>query len=169
MLMQWHQVTQLLRLTSSISSLQIVSFNSTHIFVAFHIIDISDLATISDTDVVVTADEALNMLQVGDGNPLPFQVKVSETVTVNPTFISTNNTTCPTMAPCKCNDDNITNRLNLTDGIVAGIAIGLFFAGVLSTFLFILFCYCCLKCFRTGSFNVSTNVKYNKHDDEVET
>lgn len=72
-----------------------------------------------------------------------------------------------------CNNTNITNRLKLTDGIVAGIAVGLFFGGLLlGVCLFLTTCvlYKCVSGSKESA-NISsrdTSVKYKKHADELD-
>ena len=154
---------------------QIVASNATHLFVLLHFMNISDMALVDDRNSIVTADQAVMSLlnKAPIGMPLPFTVEVSEGVTLSPIILSTgprrNNSTpteAPTKAPC---DNNITNRLKLTDGIVAGIAIGLFFAGFILALISVFVCFVCTKCFgRSGSLSVSS-IKYKKHEEDLET
>lgn len=173
--------------TYMISHSQIVGDNTSHIIVALILTNLSDLTQVSNT--VVTADEAVQGLvnSAEFGQPLPFKVDVSNGVFVSPVLISrrpgrgtnvcnmtmnntTSNCTTPTTsttaAPC---DSNITNRFSLTDGIVAGIAVGLFFAGFIVALLLLCVGYVCIKCcFGKGSVSIPSAVKYKKHDNELE-
>ena len=112
---------------------------------------------------------------------MALRVPVANNVTRSPIFLSfgrgRNASNCTTVivknntSTCK-NDtnSNITNRLNLTDGIVAGIAVALFFGGLIIGLICVLVCFICHKCLcygGKGSVNVSGGtVKYKKHDDD---
>ncbi len=154
----------------------------THFFVALHLVNNSEHATFDAKERIVTADEALSSVLAvrRDDRTIPLDVDVGNGLRVNPTLIifqrgrnttcQSMNTTCPNNS--SCNDDgNITNRLKLTDAIVAGIAVGLFFAGLLLGLLLAFTCWCCVKCLGgKGSMNVSSGasaVKYQKQDDEL--
>lgn len=159
------------------------------------VLHFTNLSDIANTDNIVTADEALETLQsAADPNSmlLPFQVDVSNGVLVSPVLVSTNrgrtiscNSTCecnscptgnpatkPATTSMPGNGDNITNRLGLRDGVVAGIAMGLFFGGFLFALLCVCICYTCIKCSGPcgkgkGSRDVSS-IRYKKQDNELE-
>ena len=161
--------------------------NSTHVFVAFFLTNVSELAAI-DPDLIVTADDASDAL-VGSaqpGEPLPFQVDIGDGNLVSPFLLQRGrgrnmtcnitqviNNTCPTTPPPQgttsmpCGD-NITNRLKLTDGVVAGIAVGLFFAGFIVALLLVLTCCVCLKCMSGKRTSAPNPIKYQKQSDELD-
>ena len=163
---------------------QIIDHNATHIFVVLHFTNISDMAQISNMDLVVTADGALKTLQslADDNMLLQFQVNISNGKMVSPVLVTSNrgrmiacNATCEecpsttsgtTSTPKP--EDNITNRLGLSDGVVAGIAVGLFFAGFIFALIFVCGCFTFVKCCMGKESREVSSVKYQKHDDELE-
>ena len=167
--------------------LQIVYDDSTRIFLHFFLTNVSELAAI-DPDLIVTADDASDAL-VGSaqpGQPLPFQVDIGDGNLMSPYLLQrgrgrnmtcniTNviNNTCPTTPPPQgttnmpCGN-NITNQLKLTDGVVAGIAVGLFFAGFIVALLLVLICCVCLKCMSSKHGSAPNPVKYQKQYDDLD-
>ena len=166
---------------------QIPFDNGTHIFVAFHITNVSSFAQPREMDDL-TADEAVDALENGadSGQPLPFQVDLGNGMRVSPVYRDRTrgrnrtdvcNTTCPTPSaptippattanPC---NNNIITRLGLSDGIVAAIGIGLFFAGFFFALIFVVVCFCCCKFMKGGSSREVSSVKYKKHNNELES
>lgn len=161
---------------------QITRDNGTHLFVTLYLIDLPDVAQVGASPTV-DANTAYDLIAnaTDDNRATPFAIQVNNNTVITPLFFQpgsrqrgTGADDCPTPPPRPpttdppCPDNNITSRLGLSDGIVAGIAIGLFFLGLFVGLLFVLFCYVFCKCMdRSGSMNV-TNVKYKKHDDELE-
>jgi hypothetical protein len=141
--------------------MQIIHVNATYIFVALH------FTNISDTDVV-SADDALGTLQslAQDDGTLPFQVDISNGMMAAPVLVSSNrgrqiacNATCN-----QCPSPNS----NLSDGAVAGIAVGLFFGGFLFALVFACGLFICIKCLKGRESLEVSSVKYKKQDDELD-
>ena len=153
-----------------------MTFNDTHIFVSLLLTNLSEVAV--DSTDTVTADYAYQMLQKGLRNNqiLPFSVKIpGQNTTLFPSLFTSGigqNVTCNVVnnnSSCK-DTENITDRLGLTDGVVTGIAVALFFAGLLVGILLMGGCYLGIKCCgkNGGSANIAASIKYKKHDDEVD-
>ena len=113
---------------------------------------------------------------------LPFKIEIAQNMSVFPILrevgrgrrnfnASCDNTNSTNNGTDKCKD-NITNRLGLTDGVVAGIAVGLFAAGLLLAFVVMLVCMCCVCCWRSSStYDIQRTkpVRYEKQKDEILT
>ena len=113
---------------------------------------------------------------------LPFKIEIAQNISVFPILrevgrgrrnfnASCDNTNSTNNGTDKCKD-NITNRLGLTDGVVAGIAVGLFAAGLLLAFVVMLVCMCCVCCWRSSStYDIQRTkpVRYEKQKDEILT
>ena len=113
---------------------------------------------------------------------LPFKIEIAENVSVFPILrevgrgrrnfnasCDNNNSTNNGTDKCK---DNITNRLGLTDNVVAGIAVGLFAVGLLLGIIIMLVCVCCVCCWRSSSsvdLQRAKPVKYERQKDEITT
>lgn len=153
-----------------------------------HLTNVSNIAQVSGT--IVTADQALQTLtnatlQVDVGNGLMASpVLVDRTRGRNTTCTINCNRTCPTATPPPCAptptcgptptpkncNENITNKLKLTDGVVAGIAVGLFFGGFLLAIVVVICCYVCVKCLGGAKESAKPSaIKYQKHADELDS
>ena len=161
--------------------LQIVRENKTHIFVAVQLSNLTSLANI-DKATNVTAYSAVQLLTKNAvGSQLPFTIQISPGVSVAPTLHiagrgnrcnSTGNLTCPmcnsTSNNTGGNVTNITNRLGLSSGAVAGVAIALFVLGLIVGMIAQLFCGVVTRWCRQNrdSVNFGNPFKYKHQDDD---
>ena len=163
---------------------QIIHENGTHVFVTFHISNLTSLAR-TKVDSPVTADMAVQRLtnNTAVNTTLPFLIQIAANVSVSPILhevgrgnrnrtSNCNSTTSNNGTNC---NNNFTNRLGLSDTVVAGIAVGLFLAGILVGLIFMCVCICCIYCWKsTSSYDVqrkadaSKAVKYARQEDDVQ-
>ena len=164
-------------------ALQIIRENGTHVYVTFHISNLTDMA-VNNIRNYVNSQVAVQLLtnNTNRTSTLPFKIEIAENVSVFPILreigrgrrnfnasCDNNNSTNNGTDKCK---DNITNRLGLTDGVVAGIAVGLFAAGLLLGVIFMLVCMCCVCCLRSsGTYDIQGTkpVRYERQKDEITT
>ena len=153
---------------------------------SLHLANLSEHAQI-DRNMVVTADWAF-MYIVNTTKPdstLPFQVIVSDGILVSPLLLRFGRGRDITMKTCNstginnsnstCNNSNLTNRWKLTDEVLIGIALAVFFGGLIfgmCTLFLTRALYKCVAGSSKGSTHESRNeslsVKYRKHSDEVD-
>ncbi len=126
---------------------------------------------------------AIKALIKGTSDPLrPFTITIPPNVTVTPSIhiigqgrAVPSNCDMPTQAPDTTipatPPNNIQDQLLLKDREIIGIAIGLFFGGMVIGFLLTLLVICICRCVcgvgRGGSYKVGRNVQYKKHNDDV--
>ena len=141
---------------------------------------------LTNTPKYVDSQAAIQLLtnNTSDTSALPFKIEIAENVSVFPFLrevgrgrrnfnASCDNTNTTNNGTDKCKD-NITNRLGLTDSVVAGIAVGLFAAGLLLGIIVMLVCMCCVCCWRSSSsssYDVQRTkpVRYERQKDEITT
>ena len=160
--------------------MQIIRENGTHVYVTFHISNLTDVAA-KNVPNPINSQVAVQLLtnNTNGSSVLPFQIEIAENVSVFPILREVGRGRRNFNASCDNNNstnngckDNITNRLGLTDGIVAGIAVGLFAAGLLLGIFVMLVCLCCVCCWRSSStvdLQRAKPVKYERHRDEITT
>ena len=166
-------------------SLQLLRSNDTSIILSVHLANLSSFAKVPPGNQLITSDQAfqkINQSTMTNGT-LPFKVLINGSL-VAPRLLffgRGRNITLPRNCSNPNNntmngtcDNNITNRLKLTDAVVAGIAVGLFFGGLLIGILgtLIACCICKYLCASKESFDIprkSSSVKYKKHDDELDS
>ena len=164
-------------------ALQIIRENGTHVYVTFHISNLTEVA-LANTPNYVDSQVAVQLLtnNTNGTSTLPFKIEIAENVSVFPLLrevgrgrqnfnASCDNTNTTNNGTNKC-QDNITNRLGLTDGVVAGIAVGLFAAGLLFGLFIMLVCMCCVCCWRSsGTYDIQRTkpVRYERQKDEITT
>ena len=147
-------------------------------FITFHISNLTTVAKPPGNSV--TADKATQMLNQSAlaNSTLPFTIQISENNSVSPilieigrgnrnrTSMTCNTNTTNNGTGCK---SNFTNKLGLTDNIVAGVAVGLFLFGLLLGMVFVMVCACCIHCWKsTSTYDLKTRpVRYEKQIDDV--
>ena len=175
---------EIINVTRLHTALQIVRENGTHVYVTFHISNLTELARMKVPNSV-SSYMAVKLLtnNSNSGVTLPFKIEIAENVSVSPILREVglgrrnfnascndnNNSTNNGTDKCK---DNITNRLGLNDNVVAGIAVGLFVAGLLLGVILMLVCVCCVCCCRSSStYDIQRTkpVRYERHKDEITT
>ena len=131
--------------------------NRSRIMFSLRITNLSDVAVVRWSS---TAQQFVDRMlaDIGSGNTLPFNISLGSSSPVQPTLITVNPTT-------------IINASSLSTGAAAGLAIGLFFLGVLMTLLINLavLVACRLYKQRHHFVDLSKNVAvdYERQSDEV--
>ena len=114
-------------------------------------------------NVCPTTGSPMTTEMMTDGPTTTMQMTTNQTSTSKMTGPTDPSTTEP---PCT---NNIINSLGLSDGVVAGIGIGLFFLGFFAALISLLVCYICCKCLKMSDSRDVSSVKYKKHDNELES
>ena len=155
---------------------QIVSENGTHIFVTFHISNLTSFAQI-DPATNVTAQQAVDLITSNTiGSPVPFQVQISPNISVTASLhvagrrphvpkcdnSSLNTTDNKTMT-------SITTQSGLSSGAVAGIALSLLILGIIIGVILQLTVGVVIRWYRTSrsAINIGESVMYKKQDEKA--
>ena len=151
-------------------SLQVIRENGTHFVVTFQISNLTSLAQI-DPATNVTAQQAVDIItnKMVGSNQLPFQIQIYPNVMITPSFIVLGRGRNATRMQCDdCPTSTPSGARGLSTGVVVGIAIALFFLGLIVGFVLqLIFGVVVRWCRGSGSFKIGDSIKYKKQEDDL--